>query len=269
MQARFTPVASPILAVAFAALITLVSSCGSDEEPELKTDTTEVQVTTTEVGATTTEAEVTTTEAEVTTTAPEPEVTTTTVAEVTTEADTTTTEAVPEVTTTEGQEATPVAVTTPPPTLPLAPPCGTWATVEEAQGWMDANGGAHDTSNIDTDGDGRPCTVALAPPTTAAPAPAYNPPAAPAYSPPAASYSGANWDALAACESGGNWATNTGTGFSGGLQFHWQTWNGYGGQQYASAAHLASREQQIAIAEKILADVGRGAWPGCTAAGRW
>mgnify|MGYP000993930453 CR=1 FL=1 len=72
------------------------------------------------------------------------------------------------------------------------------------------------------------------------------------------------WDAVAQCESGGNWAINTGNGYYGGLQFHPQTWAGHGGTQYAPSAHLATREQQIAVAEKVLAAQGWGAWPACT-----
>ena len=71
------------------------------------------------------------------------------------------------------------------------------------------------------------------------------------------------WDTVAACESSGNWAINTGNGYQGGLQFSPSTWLGYGGGQYASAANLATRDQQIAIAEKVLAGQGRGAWPVC------
>ena len=72
------------------------------------------------------------------------------------------------------------------------------------------------------------------------------------------------WDQVAACESGGNWAINTGNGFYGGLQFTQQTWEGFGGTQYAPRADLASREQQIAVAEKVQAAQGWGAWPACT-----
>lgn len=75
--------------------------------------------------------------------------------------------------------------------------------------------------------------------------------------------SGVNWDAIAACESGGNWAINTNNGFYGGLQFTHSTWLGYGGGAYANNANLASREAQIAIAEKVLAGQGIGAWPVC------
>lgn len=72
-----------------------------------------------------------------------------------------------------------------------------------------------------------------------------------------------DWSGVAQCESGGNWSTNTGNGFYGGLQFTAGTWNGYGGQQYASRADLASPAQQIAVAERVLGGQGRGAWPVC------
>ncbi len=77
--------------------------------------------------------------------------------------------------------------------------------------------------------------------------------------------SGTTWDALAQCESGGDWSINTGNGYYGGVQFSQSTWNGFGGQQYAPRADLASREQQIATAEKTLAQQGWGAWPACSA----
>lgn len=73
---------------------------------------------------------------------------------------------------------------------------------------------------------------------------------------------GATWDALAQCESGGNWAINTGNGYSGGLQFSPTTWAAYGG---TGSAADASREQQIAVAENVLAGQGWGAWPACSA----
>ncbi|MET8837952.1 transglycosylase family protein [Micromonospora sp. NPDC004540] len=78
-----------------------------------------------------------------------------------------------------------------------------------------------------------------------------------------ASAASVNWDAIAQCESGGNWHINTGNGYYGGLQFSRSTWNGYGGQKYASRADLASRGEQIAIAEKVLDGQGIGAWPVC------
>ncbi|MDA3648030.1 transglycosylase family protein [Saccharopolyspora indica] len=74
------------------------------------------------------------------------------------------------------------------------------------------------------------------------------------------------WDKLAQCEAGGNWSINTGNGYYGGLQFNKSTWDAYGGDQYAPYPHQASREQQIAVAEKVRAarGGGYGAWPGCS-----
>nr|WP_202524053.1 transglycosylase family protein [Kitasatospora sp. SID7827] len=72
------------------------------------------------------------------------------------------------------------------------------------------------------------------------------------------------WDRVAQCESGGNWNTNTGNGFYGGLQFTSSTWRAYGGAQYAARADQASRAQQIAVAERVLAGQGPGAWPVCS-----
>ncbi|BBX06019.1 transglycosylase family protein [Mycolicibacterium aichiense] len=73
----------------------------------------------------------------------------------------------------------------------------------------------------------------------------------------------AEWDQVARCESGGNWGINTGNGYQGGLQFSPSTWSAHGGGQYAPAANMASKDQQIAIAERVLASQGRGAWPVC------
>lgn len=73
-----------------------------------------------------------------------------------------------------------------------------------------------------------------------------------------------DWDRLAQCEAGGNWAINTGNGYQGGLQFSPSTWNAHGGGEYAATANQASREQQIAVAEKVLASQGWGAWPSCS-----
>lgn len=73
----------------------------------------------------------------------------------------------------------------------------------------------------------------------------------------------AEWDAVARCESSGNWAINTGNGYHGGLQFAPGTWSGHGGGEFAPVANLATREEQIAIAEKVLATQGKGAWPVC------
>ena len=83
------------------------------------------------------------------------------------------------------------------------------------------------------------------------------------FSPAAHAAPDSDWDRLAQCESGGNWAINTGNGFHGGLQFTASTWNAHGGQQYAPYAYQASREQQIAVAERVLDSQGIGAWPVC------
>jgi LysM repeat protein len=90
---------------------------------------------------------------------------------------------------------------------------------------------------------------------------------APTSSPPPASSGGVNWSAIAACESGGNWAADTGNGFYGGLQFTEQTWLANGGGRYASSANLATPAQQIAVAQNVLASQGIGAWPVCGARG--
>ncbi|AIJ33122.1 resuscitation-promoting factor RpfB [Corynebacterium imitans] len=76
---------------------------------------------------------------------------------------------------------------------------------------------------------------------------------------------GSVWDSIAQCESGGDWSINTGNGYHGGLQFNPGTWAAYGGTAYAPTADQATREQQIAIAEKTQAAQGWGAWPACTA----
>jgi LysM repeat protein len=72
-----------------------------------------------------------------------------------------------------------------------------------------------------------------------------------------------DWSGVAHCESGGNWQINTGNGYYGGLQFSASTWSAYGGTGYAPRADLASAAQQIAVAEKVLAGQGVGAWPTC------
>jgi len=75
-----------------------------------------------------------------------------------------------------------------------------------------------------------------------------------------------NWDAIAQCESTQNWSINTGNGYYGGLQFDISTWNSAGGSAYASRPDLASREQQIAVAENLYADRGTSPWA-CGGAG--
>ncbi|SOD65278.1 LysM domain-containing protein [Streptomyces zhaozhouensis] len=73
------------------------------------------------------------------------------------------------------------------------------------------------------------------------------------------------WDAVAQCESGGDWSINTGNGYYGGLQFSQSSWEAAGGTQYAASADQATKEQQIAAAEELLAIQGPGAWPVCGA----
>jgi len=80
---------------------------------------------------------------------------------------------------------------------------------------------------------------------------------------PAGSRTSTVWDRLAVCESGGNWAVNTGNGFYGGLQFTSSTWVAFGGQAHAPRADLASRAAQILVAGRVLAEQGAGAWPVC------
>src|SRR3954453_2542664 len=72
-----------------------------------------------------------------------------------------------------------------------------------------------------------------------------------------------DWSGVAQCESGGNWSINTGNGYYGGLQFSQSTWEGYGGAAYAPRADLATPDQQITVAEAVLAGQGIGAWPVC------
>jgi hypothetical protein len=101
-----------------------------------------------------------------------------------------------------------------------------------------------------------PTTTTAPPPTTTTTR--YEPPAT--TSPPAPPRSsGVNWDAIAECESGGDWHINTGNGYYGGLQFSHSTWIAYGGGAYAENAHLTSRENQIAVASGM----GLSHWPHC------
>src|ERR1700704_5649636 len=79
----------------------------------------------------------------------------------------------------------------------------------------------------------------------------------------ASAASDGEWDQVAHCESGGDWAINTGNGYQGGLQFTAGTWAAHGGGQYAPSAHMATKDEQIAIAERVLASQGKGAWPVC------
>ena len=99
-------------------------------------------------------------------------------------------------------------------------------------------------------------------PAASAPSRSSGGPAAAAPAAPAPAVAGGGvWDSIAQCESGGNWAINTGNGYSGGLQFNAGTWRAYGG---SGQAYQASREQQIAVAQRVHAAQGWGAWPSCT-----
>lgn len=82
---------------------------------------------------------------------------------------------------------------------------------------------------------------------------------------PAQAASLTTWDKVAKCESGGNWAINTGNGYYGGLQFSSSTWAAYGGRHFAVRADLASKDQQITVAERVLSAQGADAWPVCGA----
>ena len=114
-------------------------------------------------------------------------------------------------------------------------------------------------------------TTTTAPPTTTTepPPPPTEPPVTEAPPEPAPSSGGlgdpnnyASWDALAQCESGGNWQINTGNGYYGGLQFSLSSWQGVGGTGYP---HEHSRETQIAMGQRLYASSGWGAWPACSA----
>ena len=138
-------------------------------------------------------------------------------------------------------QATPIDPSYSSPKLPAAPPTTALPPLEEPPAPQGGGGGAP------------------APP-SAAPAPAP----APATTSSTNYASGSTvWDQLAQCESGGNWAINTGNGYYGGLQFSLSTWQAYGGPGYP---HEQSRETQIAIATKLRdANGGYGAWPACSA----
>ncbi len=113
----------------------------------------------------------------------------------------------------------------------------------------------------------RAAMAAAGPSLAAAPASSQGPSGLPVATSYPATSGGVNWGAIAACESGGNWGTSTGNGFYGGLQFSEGTWLANGGGQYASTAAGASQSQQIAVAQRVLASQGIGAWPVCGANG--
>lgn len=152
----------------------------------------------------------------------------------------------PPVTTTEGLTSMTVDLTPPPEVIEAAAVYAAAFDMARWFEWIDAN----------------TTTTTVPRPTTTVPRePARGNPPSSGSAPPG----GSVWDDLAQCESGGDWAHSGGSdSFDGGLQFHVGTWRSYGGTAYADRAYNATREQQIAIAEKVLADVGWGAWPACS-----
>lgn len=136
-------------------------------------------------------------------------------------------------------------------TLILAAVTGTLVTIPSATAHADPEAVGFDP-NAPAAG---PAPDAPPPPAPDAPPPGPDVPPPPAHR----AYS-VNWDAIAQCESGGNWGISTGNGFSGGLQFTPSTWHANGGSGSPSGA---SREEQIRVAENVLHSQGIGAWPVC------
>ena len=122
-------------------------------------------------------------------------------------------------------------------------------------------------------------TTTAPPPTTTTTAPPPPPPPPQTVQAPAATggcsggYGDPNnmacWDRLAGCESGGNWSTNTGNGYYGGIQFAQSSWEGAGGLQYAPRADLATRGEQIATGQVLWRSGGWDHWPACTSSFGW
>jgi hypothetical protein len=122
-----------------------------------------------------------------------------------------------------------------------------------------------DAEMLDASGVPQPASVSMEA-TLYASSPASAAPAAGGPQLPAVRYDGNSvWDDLARCESGGNWAINTGNGYYGGLQFSLGTWRANGGAKYAAYPHQASRGEQIAVAERLRAARGYAPWPACRA----
>ncbi|QUI30995.1 LysM peptidoglycan-binding domain-containing protein [Streptomyces alfalfae] len=110
-----------------------------------------------------------------------------------------------------------------------------------------------------------PAAASAAPPTRPAAGPTAGAAAGPAaYRNSACSSDKGAWNCLAQCESNGRWNANTGNGYYGGLQFWQPTWEAYGGLQYAPRADLATRSEQIKVAEKLRLSQGWKAWPSCS-----
>jgi hypothetical protein len=156
---------------------------------------------------------------------------------------------------------------------PVAPPADDAPASPEAPNAAPVADAAPAPADLPPAPDAPPAPAPDAPPAPEAPAPAPEAPApapeapAPADDAPAPEEAPApkkaysvNWDAIAGCESGGNWAISTGNGYSGGLQFTPSTWRSNGG---SGSPNGASREEQIRVAENVLHSQGIGAWPVC------
>lgn len=153
-------------------------------------------------------------------------------------------------------------------TLILAAVTGTLVTIPSATAHADAEQVGFDP-NMPAAGPAPDAPPPPAPDAPPAPAPDAPPPPAPdappapgpdVPPPPAPKAYSVNWDAIAQCESGGNWGINTGNGYAGGLQFTSSTWHANGGSGSPAGA---SREEQIRVAENVLHSQGIGAWPVC------
>lgn len=144
-------------------------------------------------------------------------------------------------------------------TLILAAVTGTLVTIPSATAHADAEAVGFDP-NAPVAGHAPDAPPPPAPDAPPPPAPDAPPPGPDVPPPPAHRAYSVNWDAIAQCESGGNWGISTGNGFSGGLQFTPSTWHANGGSGSPAGA---SREEQIRVAENVLHSQGIGAWPVC------
>ncbi|MDM4141884.1 MULTISPECIES: transglycosylase family protein [Mycobacterium] len=144
-------------------------------------------------------------------------------------------------------------------TLILAAVTGTLVTIPSATAHADPEAVGFDP-NAPVAGPAPDAPPPPAPDAPPPPAPDAPPPGPDVPPPPAHRAYSVNWDAIAQCESGGNWGISTGNGFSGGLQFTPSTWHANGGSGSPAGA---SREEQIRVAENVLHSQGIGAWPVC------
>ncbi|OBI10799.1 transglycosylase family protein [Mycobacterium scrofulaceum] len=138
-------------------------------------------------------------------------------------------------------------------TLVLAAVTGTLVTIPSATATAEPTGFDPNVAPVGAPDAPPPAPAGFDPNVPPPPGPDVPPP------PPVRAYS-VNWDAIAQCESGGNWSISTGNGFSGGLQFTPSTWRANGGSGSPAGA---SREEQIRVAENVLHSQGIGAWPVC------